>query len=245
MNVNRGLYLIPSPVGLQLTQPVWEAMKAKPGRPVDVIDQVFYDTLRFKPGTATGTDVHRFFTTGIGQTVSVANSAGEQYVKSRVDTNLQGGDRLPLGQVFIVDSIQFLLVTPSQTDTTYSTSGAGTELPSNTAATAAVAGVNLHLAVLQQATMQFWVADKPYENGPLLHYPCDFGISGFAGFGISTDFEGVSNNGFGRSRELMQQRMIPGLVNFSVDMQFIQALTISRQIVIQCLLRGFLIRPCQ
>jgi hypothetical protein len=236
-------------MGLQVTDSL---LKATKGRPIaDAFDYVIYDTLRYKPGAAVPTNTQRLFTSGVGQSVSVVNAAAETYQKDFFDTNMQDGNRLPRGQFFVVDSIQAIVTITGETDTTYPTSGAGTELPTDTTGAAAITGSNLIRALLGQTYIQFWVGEKSYEEGPLFHFPSDFGLSGFAGSGGSanttaiTNTETVINNGFGRARQLVMQRLIPELVNFRVDLRHLQALTISRQLVIQILLRGVLYRPVQ
>jgi hypothetical protein len=236
-------YPVEAPLGLRLTPEVQQALGKR--RAADIYDYCLYDTLRFKPATATGTNTLRFFTTGVGQQANVANAASENYIKDFIDTNLQGGNNLPRDQFLIVRSIQFEVNITDATDTTYPTTGVGTELPTDPTAAAAVAGGNLINALLHQAYMQFWVGEKPYEEGPIIQFPSEFGISGFSGFGVSTNFEGVMNNGFGYPRLLFVERLIPELTNFRVDLRFAQALTITRQLVIQCLLRGILLRAVQ
>jgi hypothetical protein len=250
-NPSRGVYPQTNPVGLQLNE---RARKLLAGKKVaDAFDYIAYDTLRFKPGAATPTQELLLFTNGFGQSVTVANAPTESYIKPRQDTNLQDGNRLPSGQFFIVDSIQIMIEFTGSTDTTYPTSGVGTEEPTDTTAAAAISSVNLITAVLRQGIITFVVGEKEYEQGPLYQFPSDFGVSGFAGSGSSSSAtvnnilstEVAVNNGFGRARILAIQREIPPLVNFYVRLQFFQALVISRQFSLRCLLRGILYRPVQ
>jgi hypothetical protein len=241
-----GNYPTPEPMGLQLTPAVLKRIQSRGGRRVvDVFDHIRYDTGRFKGGAATETSITRLFQVPLGQTAQVLNAMAESYQKSLLDTNMEAAGSLPAGQEMIVSSIQVWCNVGGQTDTTYPTSGAGTELPTSTAAAAKVSGVNLLKAILTQAVISFKVGEKRYEEGPLYQFPCEFGISGFAGAADSSGNESVSNNGFGRARILFEPRHIPELVNFAVDLQFVQALTISRQFTLTVMLHGILLRPVQ
>ena len=242
----RSLYALPGgPYGVQLTDAVYKAIKAQPGTPVDALDWVHYDQFRFKPATAVGTTPQRLFQIPVGAQAQVFNAAGETYTKDDIDTNQELNSQLPSGEAIIVDSIQVRLVIPGQTDTTYPTSGVGTEQPTNTAAAAKSDSVNQLQAMLEQATLKFHVGTKDYEQGPLCLFPTEFGISGFAGAATSNGNESVANNGFGRPRLLMIQRLIPPQVNFWVEIRFIQALTIVRQCNLKVLLKGYKLRPVQ
>lgn len=240
------MYKPPQPMGLQLTEMVLKRVNELGGkRVVDVFDHVRYDSLRFAAGAATPTSEFRLFQVPLGQNQTVANNAAQAYTKSEVDTNMEASGQLPAGQEMIVNSIQVYLNIPGQTDTTYPTSGAGTQLPTDTTAAAKVSGVNLLKAVTTQAVINFKVGEKDYEGGPINQFPSAFGISGFAGAADSTGNESVSNNGFGRERVLFEPRQIPELVNFAIKLRFIQALTISRQFILTVQLHGILIRPVQ
>jgi hypothetical protein len=248
---SRGVYPHTNPVALQLTERAAKMLKGKAVK--DAYDYIAYDTLRFEAAAVPTSDLF-LFTNGIGQTVSVANVTADQYVKTFVDTNLQDGNRLPAGQCLIVDSIQFMVQLTGSPDTTYATTSPGTSFPTNTAPAAnPISAVNLITAILQQCYATFTVGEKDYEQGPLYQFPSDFGVSGFAGSGSGTavtvnllnNSEVAVNNGFGRARILAIQREIPSLVNFRMKLNFIQALTISRQFTIRCLLRGILYRPVQ
>lgn len=232
-----------APLGLQYSESVSKALKGR--LPKDAFGIRLYDTLRFKPGVATPTSVLRMFTSGLGQNGFVANQPAEQFSKTFFDTNLIGGNQLPANEAIVVQSVQALVNVSAATDTTYPTSGAGTELPTDTTAAAAVAAANLTQAILNQASLVITVGSKEYEGGPLILFPSRYGISGYAGFGVSTNFEGVTNNGFGREWELPVERLIPPLVNFGVNIQFVQALTISRQFTIRIVLEGILYRAVQ
>jgi len=245
-----GNYPAPIPLGLQLTPRVLarvnELNKGAGGRVVDVLDHVQYDSLRFAAAQATSTAIIRLFQIPLGAQTNVANLATESYLKSELDTNQESAGNLPAGQEMFVNSIQVFVNVPGQTDTTYPTSGPGTELPTSTVAAAGVAGVNLLKAIMTQCTITFKVGEKRYENGPIFMFPCQYGISGFAGAGVpATNNESVSNNGFGLPRILFEPRHIPSLVNFSIDLKFVQALTVTRQFTLTTLLHGVLIRPVQ
>lgn len=251
MRGQRGVYPRTDPVALQLNERARKLLAGK--RIADAFDFVLYDTLRFKAGAATPVNDLFMFTSGINQSVPVANAGSESYLKTLADTNFQDGNRLPRGQFFIVDSIQAMVQFTGSTDTTYPTSGVGTEEPTDTTPAAAISSSNLITAILFQSYLTFKVGEKEYEQGPLYQFPSDFGVSGFAGSGSSSsatvnniiNTEVVVNNGFGHCRTLAIQREIPELVNFNVKINFIQALTISRQWNLRILLRGILYRPVQ
>jgi hypothetical protein len=225
-------------------------MKAAKGI-ADAYDFIAYDRFRYKGATAVTTNTQSLFTVGVGQSQAVANSAGETYIKDRFDTNLQDGNRLPRGNFLVVQSIQAFITISGETDTTYPTSGVGTELPTNPAAAATISGVNLMRAIMDQTYIQFWCGEKAYEEGLVAHFPSEFGISGFAGSGESGNTTAIVgsqtaiNNGFGRPRILQVQRLIPELVNFRMDVRHLQAFTATRQFTLGVLLRGVLIRPVQ
>lgn len=249
--IQRGTYPRTNPISLQLNDRARKLLAGK--RIADALDFIAYDTLRFKAGAAVPVGDLFFFTSGLGQTVSIANSVSEQYLKTKADTNLQDGNRLPAGQCLIVDSIEMTCWFSGSTDTTYPTSGVGAEEPTDTTAAAAISATNIMSAVLRQSYIQFKVGEKFYEEGPSWQFPSDFGISGFAGSGSSTSAT-VNNilstevavvNGFGHRRVLAIQREIPALVNFFVQLNFIQALVISRQFNMTCVLHGILYRPVQ
>jgi hypothetical protein len=238
-----GMYPNVSPLGLQYTDQVAKGLKGK--LPKDAFGVRVYDSFRLKAGQATTTNEFRFFTTPVGQQAFVLNAPTEAYAKTRFDTNMSASGLLEQGQMLVIRSMQIQVVIPSQTDTTYPTSGPATELASNPAAAAAVSGVNLMTSVLDQTYFQFYAGEHGYEEGPGWMWPSNYGMSGFAGFGISTDFEGVANNGFGRAWPLPIERQIPALTTFYVLGQFIQALTISRNCVLRCILEGIKFRPVQ
>ena len=247
--ITRGLYHIPTPMGLQVTP---NLLKATGGKPIaDAFDAVLYDRIRYKAGAAVPTTEQQLFTSGFGQSVSVVNAGSETYSKDKFDTNLQEGNRLPRGQFFVIDSIQAKVTISGETDTTYPTSGAGTEQPTDTTAAAAITGSNLLNAFLDQTYIQLWVGEKAYEEGTLDQFPSQFGISGFAGSGgtASTtailNTETILNNGFGQPRQLLMQRLIPELVNFRVTLRHLQAFTVSRQLAVKIMLKGILFRPVQ
>lgn len=236
-------YPMGDPLGLQYTDAV--AKKLKGGLPKDAFGTRLYDTIRLKAGAAVPVTAVSLFQIPLGQNTAVVNAPTEVYPKSFVDTNLTTAGLLPAGYAFYVRSIQAILSASAATDTTYASSGAGTELPTDPTAAAAVAAANLISAVTKECYLRTYVGTKEYEQGLLLHFPTKYGLSGFAGFGVSTNFEGVTNNGFGREWELPIEREIPPLTNFRIDLQFIQTLTITRNITIQVALEGILLRPVQ
>lgn len=236
-------YPMGDPLGLQYTDTV--AKKLKGAMPKDAFGTRLYDTVRLKAGAAVPTQATSLFQIPLGQNTSVLNAASEVYPKSFVDTNLTTAGMLPQGYAFYVRSIQAIVVASAATDTTYPTSGPGTELPSDPTAAAAVASANLINAITAEAYLRTYVGSKEYEQGLLRHFPTRYGLSGFAGFGVSTNFEGVTNNGFGREWPMPIEREIPPLTSFRIDLQFIQTLTITRNCQIQVCLEGIMLRPVQ
>lgn len=147
--IQRGTYPRTNPISLQLNDRARKLLAGK--RIADALDFIAYDTLRFKAGAAVPVGDLFFFTSGLGQTVSIANSVSEQYLKTKADTNLQDGNRLPAGQCLIVDSIEMTCWFSGSTDTTYPTSGVGAEEPTDTTAAAAISATNIMSAVLRQS----------------------------------------------------------------------------------------------
>lgn len=239
-----------NPLGLQLSNPaVLAALGGK--QPADALDYVLYSNFRFKGATAAPTNTLKFFSYGLGQQIGVANAATEQYVAQFIDTNLERAFNLPAFTCLVVDSLQIKLRVTGETDTTYPTSGAGAEQPTDTTAAAAVAASNAIQAIQDQGYIRFHVGTKDYEDGPIWRFPSEFGTSGFAGSGNSanataiTGTETVTNNGFGYARPFRIQRLIPPLVNFWVDLIFLQGFTIPRQCNITCCLSGTMFRAVQ
>lgn len=240
------------PVGLTYNQQT--AGMLPPGaNPADALDWYIYDTLRFKAATAMPTQPLKFFGLGIGQDAGIANASTERYTKTLSDTNLVDGYRLQRGEVMIVDTIQICVEFSGSTDTTYPTSGAGAEEPTNTTAAAAISSSNAISAICFQGAITFTVANKDYENGQLIQFPSEFGFSGWAGAGSGAttavnaieNTEAHVNNGFGRPRYLRFPRMIPALTNFFVTLLWLQAFTNPRQFNLRCYLGGVLYRNVQ
>lgn len=243
-------YPTSSPVGLQLSNPAVRA--ALEGKPVaDALDYVLYSNFRYKGATAAPTGFQKFFSYGLGQQIGVANAATEQYQAQFTDTNLERAFNLPAFTCMVVDSLQIKLRLTGETDTTYPTSGAGAEQPTDTTGAASVTASNAIQAIQDQGYIRFHVGTKDYEDGPIWRFPSEFGTSGFAGSGSSAstsaivNTETVTNNGFGYARPFRIQRLIPPLVNFWVDLQFLQGFTIPRQCNITCCLSGTLYRAVQ
>lgn len=242
----------PSTPPLGLIYSAHMAKQIPPGlEPADVLDYYIYDTFRYKAATAMPTSEARFFQNGIGAQVGIANAATEQYQKTRNDTNLDDGVRLQRGEVMIVDTIQILVEFSGSTDTTYPTSGAGAEEPTDTTAAAAISSSNAISAICFQGYIQFTVGNKDYERGQLIQFPSEFGFSGWAGSGNSastsaiTSTEAHVNNGFGQCRFLRWPRMIPSLTNFYVSLFWLQGFTNPRQFNLRCYLGGSLYRNVQ
>jgi hypothetical protein len=204
-----------------------------------------YDTFRIKAGTALPTNTFLFFQVALGGQVAGLNFT-TQYAKTKIDTNLQSSGQIQKGRLFVIHSMQIRLIESGATDTTYGSSGAGTELPTAPAGAAAVSLVNEEKALLEGGFCTFQVDNRDYEEGKFIHFPSPYGISGFAGGGIpgtsNTDAVAVANNGFGRPYRFPIPRYIDGLRQFQVAAQFAYAITPTRNSNLECCLEGFLYR---
>lgn len=250
----RPIQSYPSSPPLGLIYSYHMAKQIPPGmEPADVLDWYIYDTFRYKAATAMPTGEARFFQNGIGADVGIANAPTERYAKTRFDTNMEDGIRLQRGEVMVVDTIQMCVEFSGSTDTTYPTSGAGAEEPTNTTAAAAISSSNAISAICFQGYIQFTVGNKDYERGQLIQFPSEFGFSGWAGAGSGAttavnaieNTEAHVNNGFGQCRFLRWPRMIPSLTNFYVSLFWLQAFTNPRQFNLRCYLGGSLYRNVQ
>lgn len=237
----RGSYPTPTPFGLQYDANVQKQLKGR--LPKDAYGVRVYDTKLLKAGQVTPQQEFRFFSVPIGQQDFVVNAPAEVYQKTKFHTDLNASGLLEQGQMLIIRNIQLMVIVPSQTDTTYPTSGPGTEQTTNPAAAAAVSGVNLATAILNQSWYQIIIGEHGYESGIGFMWPSRYGMSGFAGFGISTDFEGVANNGFGQPWMLPIERQIPALTTFYLSAQFLQGLTITRNVNLVAIMEGIKYRP--
>lgn len=204
-----------------------------------------YDTFRIKAGTALPTSTFYFFQTPIGQQQAGLNFA-TQYAKTKIDTNMQSAGQIQKGRLFVVHSMQVRLIESGATDTTYGSSGAGTEMPTAPAGSAAVSLVNEEKALLEGGFCTFQVDNRDFEEGKFIHFPSPYGISGFAGGGIpgttNTDTVAVANNGFGRPYRFPLPRYIDGLRQFQVAFQFAYAITPTRNSNLELCLEGLLYR---
>lgn len=215
-------------------------------RIADSLDYVLYDTQRVKAGTALPTAEFRFFTIGLGGQQAGLNFA-TQYEKTKIDTNLDQQAVLPRGWFFRVFSIQCRIIFTGATDTTYGASGPGTEMPTNPAPAAIISAPNEEKAILEGGYQSFHVGDKDYEEGKFIHFPSEFGISGFAGGGRDDEVDNcaIANNGFGHARQLRVPRDIGELRNFRINAFFAYAITPNRNFNIEMALRGRLWRNVQ
>jgi hypothetical protein len=183
-----------------------------------------------------------FFQTPQGQQQAGQNFA-TQYTKTLIDTNMETAGQLPKGQYFDVSSIQCRVITTGATDTTYGSSGPGTEMPTDPTGAASVGAANLEKAIVEAGFMTFKIENREYEQGKLIHFPSPYGFTGFAGAGVSTtDAVAIVNNGFGRPFRLDPHRHIDGLRNFNVTMQFAYAFTPQRNFNVEVCLEGVLYR---
>jgi hypothetical protein len=211
----------------------------------DAFGYRLYDTWRVKAGTVLPTSQFQFFQIPLGGQQSGLNFTA-QYPKTLQDTNIKAAGQIQKGRLFRIMSMQIRIIETGATDTTYGSSGAGTELPTNPAGAAAVSVVNEQKAVLEAGFCTFEIDDRDYEQGKFIHFPSPYGISGFAGGGIpgtsNTDAVAVANNGFGRLYQFPVIRNIDGLRQFTVNFQFAYGITPNRNFNIECCLEGLLYR---
>ncbi len=211
----------------------------------DAFGYRLYDTFRIKAGTALNTSTFLFFQIPIGQQQAGLNFT-TQYAKTLIDTNMQSAGQIQKGRLFVIHSMQIRLIESGATDTTYGSSGAGTEMPTAPAGAAAVSLVNEEKALLEGGFATFQVDNRDFEQGKFIHFPSSYGISGFAGGGIpgtsNTDAVAVANNGFGRPYRFPIPRYIDGLRQFQVQAQFAYAITPTRNSNLECCLEGMLYR---
>lgn len=204
-----------------------------------------YDTWRIKAGTAIPTSEFQFFQIPQGGQQTGLNFA-TQYPKTVIDTNIKAAGQIQKGRLFRIISMQVRLLETGATDTTYGSSGVGTELPTAPAGAAAVSVANEFQALMEGSFYTFQVDDRDYEQGKGSHFPSPYGYSGFAGGGIpgtsNTDTVAIVNNGFGRFYQFPVIRNIDGLRQFSVAFQFPYAITPTRNSRLECCLEGLLYR---
>jgi len=207
-----------------------------------------YDTVRIQAGNAITTDPFKFFQVPQGQLAGGLNFT-TQYRKGVMDTNMEVGGMFSKGRLLEVSSIQARVTSTGATDTTYGSSGAATQLPTNALGAAVVSAVNEEKMITEAITIKFVIDNKDYEEGPLLFFPSNYGYSGFAGSGApggsgaGTDAIAIVNSGFGRSFRLPTPRMIDGLRAFNVTMTPGYSFTPNRNSTIQIILEGLLWRP--
>jgi hypothetical protein len=206
-----------------------------------------YDTWRIKAGTAIPTSEFQFFQIPLGGQTAGLNFT-TTFNKTLIDTNIAANGQIQKGRLFRIISMQIRLIETGSTDTTYGSSGAGTEMPTAPTGAAVVSGANEEKALLEGSFYQFKVDDRTYEVGKGIHFPSPYGFSGFAGSGApggsgaGTDAFAVVNNGFGRYYQFPVIRNIDGLRQFSVTGQFPYAITPTRNTTLECCLEGLLYR---
>ena len=211
----------------------------------DAFGYRLYDRVRIKAGTAIPTAEFQFFQIPQGSSSPGLNFA-TSYPRTLVDTNIKAAGQIQKGRLFRIISMQVRLIGTGATDTTYGSSGVGTELPTAPAGAATVSVTNEFQALIEGSFYTFQVDDRDYEQGLGSHFPSPYGASGFAGGGIpgtaNTDTVAVTNNGFGRFYQFPVIRNIDGLRQFSVAAQFPYAITPTRNWRLECCLEGLLYR---
>jgi hypothetical protein len=166
----------------------------------DAFGARIYDTWRIKAGTALPTNQFRFFQTALGGQTAGLNFT-TQFQKTEIDTNLEQPGAIQKGRLFRVISMQIRLIETGATDTTYGSSGVGTEMPTAPTGAAVVSATNEIKALLEGSFYFFQIDDRRFEVGKGVHFPSPYGFSGFAGSGApggsgaGTDAEAVVNNG--------------------------------------------------
>ena len=220
------------------------------------LDYVIYDTKYFVAGTAVPTSPINFFAVQNGAQDSLANNNAVTFTKNAAMTNVVQPSQLERGQMFVCRTIEAIVTVPGNFDLTVQSSG-NTTLPStlpasnvSTTATAGVLATNLENAILKMGLITLKVGNNLFESGPLIQFPSQFGISGYAGgvfsgtaqAGVIVPNEAVANNGFGRPRVLRYPRTILAGQNFGIRLEFPVAFTPSRNCEIQLCLRGELYR---
>jgi hypothetical protein len=208
-----------------------------------------YDTVRVKGGVAIPTSPFNFFTIPNGQQTAGLNFAAT-YIKSDIDTNGEAAGQIPKGQFFDIHSMQIRIIETGAKDTSYGSSGAGTELPTDATPLSAVSASNESKMILEASFYTFHVGNKDYESGKGLHFPSPYGISGFAGGPIqgesdNVDVVAITNNGFGRPYRFPVQRSLDGLRQFKVVGSFAYPITPVANFNIECCLEGILYRDVQ
>jgi hypothetical protein len=219
------------------------------------VDDTLYDTKYFKAGAALPTSDIVFFAKQKDTQDNVVNDATIVYTKSEMETNLVQAAQLQRGEIFLIESMQALVVINGNLDLTQQGSGNTTlpaTLPTDATATAGTSGVvmsNLHTAICKAGVCRLKIGSNgEFEGGPLYQFPSEFGASGFAsnlelgtvtaGSNISVN-DGVINNGFGRARMFRTgPRLIVAGQRFAVNLKFYNAFTPSRAFDIQFILKG-------
>jgi hypothetical protein len=213
----------------------------------DAFGYRLYDTIRVASGTVIPTSEFLFFQIALGAQTAGLNFA-TQYAKTLADTNIKASGQIQKGRLFRVISMQIRIIETGATDTTYGSSGAGTQMPTNPAGAAVVSAANEEKAICEASFYTFKIDDRDYEQGKAVHFPSPYGFSGFAGSGApggsgaGTDSIAIINNGFGRFYQFPVIRNIDGLRQFSVAGQFAYGITPNRNFNIECCLEGLLYR---
>jgi hypothetical protein len=199
-----------------------------------------YDRDRYVASTAVPTQTRTFFSVPVGQTQAVANAAATTYTKTLIDTNVTTPNQLARGQIFIVQSIQIMVIFAGATDTTLS--GGDTTDPT---ALAAVSATNHMRAVALSADIRFVLGERPYESGPLWLFPSEYGISGFAGGGAANNFESIAQNGFSRCRRCHPYHTIDAGRRFAIEFTWRNILTPARSFSLVAMLDGIRLTSVQ
>lgn len=232
----------------------------------DVIRWREWDTVRFQAGFAMPGDPIEMFKIQRGQKAQVANS-GVDYIKRKFDTSLKSNNQIPKGKQFVINSIQACVTTLGNLHASNGTGnnvglainpggpGGTTNFGPITTATGLMQSI-LHTIFLSS---QFGENDKNYEEGPLLHFPCRYGASGFAalaaqppdavnnaGLGATTTnalSETWVQNGCFREEPLAFNRILESLDTFAIDLSCDVPFVPNQDFQVQIILDGYLQRP--
>lgn len=247
---------LPAPMGAVMQPRGYRGLGFNGGNPIlempdefkDVQTHVIFDTLRFKAGLPILTNILELFGNTVGQVQQVANDPSSSYRKLKIDTNMSTSRNLEAGKTFILESIQFDVLSVAGIG---SVQGTGdnvtydTDLQSQTG-TPRVATI---AELVKQIQDTFWIetefgsSDRLRENGLVKFFPCEYGILGFAGGGNSAVYDAVAQNGLGRARKLLYPRKIDGGKTISVSVEPNIPFTPNRDFQLRCYLQGILVRP--
>lgn len=188
----------------------------------DILRYELFDTLRFQAGQALTLDEISMFKNPIGSTRYVANNTGVDYKTKRHDTNQAQANQIPKGYTFAIESIQAQILTLGNLN---AVSGTGDNVGlaqqadivgTHGGITSATKQLEVILNTITLATE--FMAEKRYEHGLLVAFPCEFGMHGAVASNTGLN-ESFVQNGFGVARPLAIPRVLESLDHFEVKVQ--------------------------